>query len=210
MTAPYTLYGAPGGGSQIVEVALRLCDAETAYVDLAWEDDWAASPLARVNPLLQVPTLILPDGEVMTESAAILLHLAESYPHTNLAPPVDAPERARFLNVLVILVAAVYPTFTYGDIPPRFVEGDAAAGEKLRRATDARREQLYRGLNTAAETPFFLGSRMSAIDLYLWRMVDWRPRRAWFDTHAPRLAAIADRVGELPAARAARARSPDV
>ena len=39
-----------------------------------------------VNPLHQVPVLTLPTGEVMTESAAILIYLADSYPHARLAP----------------------------------------------------------------------------------------------------------------------------
>ena len=38
---------------------------------------------------------------------------------------------------------------------------------------------------------------MSAIDLYLVAMTRWRPGRKWFEAHAPRLVAIADRAARL-------------
>jgi Transposase, Mutator family len=39
-----------------------------------------------VNPLAQVPTLLLPHGQVLTESAAITLHLADAN-HRHYACP---------------------------------------------------------------------------------------------------------------------------
>lgn len=54
-------------------------------------------------------------------------------------------------------------------------------------------------MEAAAGAPWFLGERFSALDLYLVMLTRWRPRRAWFDAHAPRLAAIADRAAALPA-----------
>ncbi|WOK36231.1 hypothetical protein [Sphingomonas sp. C3-2] len=38
----------------------------------------------------------------------------------------------------------------------------------------------------------------SALDLFVAVMVHWRPRRAWFAAHAPRLSAIADAVAADP------------
>ncbi len=40
----------------------------------------SATGCSSLNPLGQVPTLVLPDGRVMTESAAIILHLADQAP----------------------------------------------------------------------------------------------------------------------------------
>ena len=42
-----------------------------------------------VNPLAQVPTLVLPGGQVMTESAAITLHLADATPVGSCAYPSE-------------------------------------------------------------------------------------------------------------------------
>jgi glutathione S-transferase len=43
----------------------------------------------------QVPVLVLPNGELMTESAAILIHLADSHPAARLSPTLDDPRRPR-------------------------------------------------------------------------------------------------------------------
>ena len=71
----------------------------------------ARDRLAPVNPIAQIPTLILPDGAVMTESAAITLLLAEATGRDDLAPGAAAPERARFLRWLIFMVTNIYPTF---------------------------------------------------------------------------------------------------
>ena len=42
-----------------------------------FENAAAREALARVNPLMQVPVLVLGDGQVMTESAAIALYLSQ-------------------------------------------------------------------------------------------------------------------------------------
>jgi GST-like protein len=48
---------------------------------------------------------------------------------------------------------------------------------------------------------------MTAIDLYVWAMVRWRPRRAWFEAEAPRLAAIAAALDADPRMAGVKARN---
>lgn len=195
----YELLAAPGCGSAIVEAALVLTGAPfTVTIASPYEEGPGKERLRAVNPLMQVPVLVLPNGQVMTESAAMILLLADRFPDAGLAPAADAPERAAFLRWLVFLVGAVYPTFTFGDDPARYVQGEAA-GKALRRSSDAAREAMWRQVEGAAGTPWFLGDRFSAIDLYLGVMSRWRPGRAWFAAEAPKLAAIAARVDTLPA-----------
>lgn len=209
--AGYTLYGQAGSGSMIVEAAFALAGVSVDVVAVAWEDlGWESEALRSLNPLGQLPTLILPDGQVMTESAAMILHLADHHPLAGLAPAVGHQQRDAFLRWLTFLVAAVYPTFTYGDEPERWVEGDYAASGKLLRGTNAHRELLYRHLETVAGDSWFLGDTFSAIDLYLWLMRHWRPGMEWFQRECPRLHAIGERTGQLPAvARVQRRNFPD-
>ena len=109
----------------IVEVAFAHANVPVEFVDIAWDDiGWNTRTLAPLNPLGQVPTLVMPDGTVMTESAAIVLHLADIAPNAGLVPPPDHPQRPAFLRWLVFLVSAVYSTFTYGDDPKRWLGGD--------------------------------------------------------------------------------------
>jgi GST-like protein len=188
----YALIGYPGAGSSIVEAMLELAGLtyKVEYVDLE-ERPVDRERLAALNPLVQVPVLTLPDGTVMTESAAIALYLAEQVPAAGLAPPVGDAARAPFLRWLVFLVANVYPMSTVGDIPAQWVSGEAA-GHELRASTMAYREKSWRIVEAnIAPQPWFLGQRFSALDLYVAAMTRWRPRRDWFKANCPKLHAIA-------------------
>jgi GST-like protein len=197
--AGYTLYGRAGWGSTLVEAQLVWYGLPFRFEpvgDLFKEPD-ARTRLERVNPLAQVPTLILPDGQIMSESAAITLLLADSAGSESLVPPPDAPERAAFLRWLVFIVANIYPTFTYADDPARFVSVSAAR-DPFRAATDAYAQRLWKQVETVARAPWFLGERFSALDIYLSVMTRWRPKRGWFETETPRLFAIARRADARP------------
>lgn len=193
------LYGVPGWGSVLAEAALAWTGEHYEFVDVEGFDRPGPSRerLLAVNPLAQVPTLVLPDGEVMTESVAIALLLAERRPGSGLAPPPGDARRARFLRRLVWFGAAVYPTFTIGDYPERFAPRDA---DGLRANALARRIELWRQLEAdAGEGPWLLGAAPSALDAFLSAMSRWTPRRAWFDANCPRLARIARAADALPA-----------
>ncbi len=193
----YKLFGAKGGGSMIVEAAFAHAKVPVQFVDLAWDDiGWNSRTLAPLNPLGQIPTLVMPDGTVMTESAAIILHLAEVAPDANLVPARDHPQHTAFLRWLVFLVAAVYPTFTFGDVPKRWVAGDADAAKALRVSTDEHRNMLWRYVEGQIKGPWFLGDTWSALDLYMWPMTFWRPGRDWFKEQCPKLYRIGKAVDD--------------
>ena len=194
------LIGSLGCGSMIVELALALTGLPCRLTDLPYLSEGPGrTRLLGLNPLGQVPTLVLDDGTVMTESAAILLYIDGLAPASGLIPPVGAPGRAAFLNRLILLVAAIYPTFTYGDEPERWtVPGPPAAA--LRARTDAKREALLSAWEAlAGPGPFAAGAAVSALDLYLLPMSYWRPRRVWFAAHVPRLLSFADAAAAHPA-----------
>ena len=191
----HTLFAVKGWGSVIAEAAFTFAGVPYRLDLVDFERPGPAlDRLRAANPLCQLPTVILPDGRVMTESAAIILHLADHAPDAGLVPPAGAANRPAFLRWLIFLVAAVYPTFTYGDDPSRYVEGEAAR-QGLRASTDALRQQLWRQMEAAAGAPYFLGAERSAIDIYIWAMTHWRPRAAWFAEHCPKLTAIAATLG---------------
>jgi len=189
------LYGVRGWGSAITEGMLALAGQSYAFVDVEGCDQPgpARDRLAAVNPLVQVPTLVLDDGMVMTETAAIALYLSDRVP--GLAPTAGTVERARFYRLLIWLVANVYPTFTYGDYPERWAP---SATEELVAHTNEYRETLYRWLEDQVAEPFVLGDDPCALDIYIAIMVAWRPRMAWFEANVPKLARIAERTRRLP------------
>ena len=83
MSDAYLVYGERGTGSVAVEAVLTLLGADYRVENVP-EERLGAIP----NPLAQVPALVLPSGELLTESAAILTWLAEAHPAARLAPAV--------------------------------------------------------------------------------------------------------------------------
>ena len=192
---PHRLLGCKGCGSAIVEAGFALARLPLEYEEV---DYGAGSPtrarLLEVNPLGQVPTLVLPGGAVMTESLAILHYVNDLVPKAGLIPARGDAARVPFYRWAVFIVAALYPTWTYGDEPAKWVE-DVEGAKQLRDSTDAHRKKLWLQVEEqAAVGPWFLGERMTALDLYVAAMTRWRPGLAWFSKHAPKLFAIAQKT----------------
>jgi GST-like protein len=195
----YKLFARPGWGSVLVEAQLAWYGMPFAIEEVGDLLGVAAArePLARINPVAQVPTLLLPDASVMTESAAITLYLAEVACDDELVPVPGDSLRPQFLRWLIFLVANIYPTFTYADVPARFVTGEAAQ-TAFRDSVDRYAAQLWGLVDAEAKGPWFLGERFSALDIYIAAMTRWRPRRAWFAQHCTSLHTIAGRADALP------------
>ena len=196
----HTLYARPGWGSAIVELQLAHYAIPHEIIDLddLFASESARARLAPLNPITQVPTLVLPSGEVLTESAAITLHLADlPTGRPTLVPPPGDPTRPAFLRWLVFMVANIYPTFTYADVPARFIDHEPAR-QPFRDKVDAYARRLWLQVEAAAQTPWFTGPTLTAMDLYIAVMTQWRPNRVWFEPNTPRLFAIAKAVEALP------------
>ena len=192
------LLGCRGCGNAIVECAFALAGValDVEEVDYS-EGSPTRARLLGVNPLGQVPALVLSRDHVLTESLAVLHYLDDLAPQAALIPPRGERLRERFYRWAVFLVAAVYPTYTYGDEPAKWVRDDAGA-KQLRESTDAHRKNLWKQIEREAGTPWFLGERRSALDLYVAVMTHWRPGRQWFAEATPKVFAIAEQAATLP------------
>ncbi|KTB57971.1 glutathione S-transferase [Pseudomonas allii] len=114
----YTLYGIDESGSCMIEIALQRCAVPWRRVDAAsWAEGEGSEELARINPLKQVPTLVTPDGQVLTESAAILIHLGLEFPASHLL----AGNRAQIIRGLVYIAANCYSAIGIIDYPQRWL-----------------------------------------------------------------------------------------
>lgn len=196
----YTLYHAPLCGSQIVLDALKICKAPHRVITLDYEKTAKGKEprLLKVNPLSRLPTLVLPNKKIMTESGAIILHLAAKYPKAKLTPPAKSADSDLFLRLLFILTGEIYPCFTFKDDPSEWVK-PVAARAGYAHAVDIHRKELWKYFESLLPRsgPWALGKRFSAIDLYLASMTLWGPGKKWFEQELPRLAKIGEAARHL-------------
>lgn len=193
----YTLFGTRGSGSAAVEVALEACGLPHRLVRAAsWEPDSQVEELRKVNPLMQVPTLVLPGGSIMTESAAILLHLGlDAVPPGRLLP-ADPMARAQAIRGLVFIAANCYSAISISDYPQRWtLAADEASHDALRQGT---RKQLHRHWEIFADTfpatPFLSGATPGALDFLAAVVSKWSGTRAHLREHRPQFAAALARI----------------
>jgi len=202
MSSGYVVYGAQMSGSVAIEAALLLAGQAYELIESLTfdaDDKPSGDKVLAANPMRQVPALITPAGETLTESAAILIWLAEEHPEANLAPPAGDPRRAAFLRWMTFISSAIYAHYWLKDDPSRLVRDASLHADVDARIMD-RIEACWRIMESQL-TPagrFLMGDEISVLDLYLCVVSRFRPRRQRFYAAAPRLGAVARRVDEDP------------
>ncbi|QDW66545.1 glutathione S-transferase family protein [Luteimonas granuli] len=141
-----------------------------------------------INPMGKVPALEH-RGVVVTEAAAICVYLADAFPQAGLAPAVDDPLRGPYLRWMFFAAGPVEAAVTanaLGQLPPPEKAGFVGYGSYDQ--TMATLEQA-----AASASPWLLGERFSAADVYVGSQVDFGlafksiPERPAFTAWAERL-----------------------
>jgi GST-like protein len=197
--APLTLYGAAASGSVAVEAALTLLGLHYDVVEGAtWAEAAARDRVATSNPMRQIPTLVMPDGEVMTESAAILIYLADLDPAAGLAPSPSDPKRRQFLRWMVYVSSAIYALHWIKPDVKRVGAPEAsrdtvieAVHERIAFCWATMDEQLSPGR-------YLLGDELTVLDLYVAVVSRFGPWRERFEEVAPRMTPAVHRVDNDP------------
>ena len=175
-----------------------------------WERNEAYDDLLKVNPLGQVPTLVLPDGTAISESAAILIHLGLAHPQSGLLPD-DPAERARTLRGLVYIAANCYaaigvidyPERWLGEIPTKRPAGAAPSdddtNERVRAGARARLHACWTTFaDVFAREPCLNGAAPGALDCLAAVVSKWSGARAHLAAHRPALHATLARIEAHP------------
>jgi GST-like protein len=193
------VYGAKTSGSVAVEAAMTLLGVPYTVTEAApWGTPEEKALLRSVSPLGQVPAVVLPDGAVITESAAILVWLGDLRADAGLAPPPDHPLRPRYLRWMVFVPAAIYAMYLLKDDPTVWLD-DPAAQDQLRERAIERIKTCWRVMEANFEpSPWLLGERFSLLDLYVTVVSRWTPRRRWFAEACPKLHSVVRRVDAMP------------
>ena len=170
----YKLYNRIGSGGFAVEAALTLARQPFELMTI---DSAPGTPLPEsfreINPWRQVPTLILPDGTVMTETGAILIYLATCHPGDDVGPEPATPEAARLMRWIVFLSVNVYEATLRRVYPERYtVQADGV--DEVQAAAVQRSDEAFALLEAQlADGGFLLGDDMSLADVYLAMLYAW-------------------------------------
>ncbi|MFT4235412.1 MAG: glutathione S-transferase family protein [Microbacterium sp.] len=200
---PLVLYGAAASGSVAVEAALTLLDIPFDLVEgQTWTSEAARERVAGDNALRQVPTLVLPGGEVLTESAAILVHLADAHPQASLSPRPDEAARGQFLRWMFFVSSAIYALYWIKPDVGR-IGAPEDAKDAVVRAVHERIAFCWRSMDAQlSPRRYLLGDELTVLDLYVAVVSRFGPWRARFYTEAPRMTPAIRRVDDEPHLRA--------
>ncbi len=194
----YVLHGEKGSGSFSSEAALTLAGADFRIVELDFSiNEQLGDKHRRVNPTGKVPALELPSGEIVTESAAILLTIAEHHPDAELLPPERSAARASAYRWIVFLSSEIYPMVEIVDYPARFLPETGT--EALREAARGRMRERFLMMEKNAAGPWMLETGFSAVDIYAANIASFFIGDGWRREHCPKIDAILRGVSQHPA-----------
>jgi glutathione S-transferase len=190
------LYYAPGTISLMPHVAL----IESGLAFAAVKVDEASKTMVdggdyrAVNPLGYLPALVLDDGSVLLEAAAIAQYVADRAPAAKLAPPHGTIARARCQAWLNFLSSEIHK----GGLGPLFYAG------LDERAKDVFRERLrprFAFIDQHLSTRDHLLDDYSIADVGLYAMTGWMPRVGFDIASYPNLIAHQARLAGRDAVR---------
>ncbi|SEL30482.1 GST-like protein [Roseateles sp. YR242] len=207
-STPYVLYGTKGSGSAIAEIGLTWCGQPYRVVHASsWEDDSDREALRQLNPLMQIPTLHTPQGEVLTESAAILMHLGLRFPAAGLLGRSEA-QRDQILRGLVFIAANCYSQVTISDYPERFTTSEQQAEREAVRQGARHRLHLHWEMfaDQFPGRPWLSGEAPGALDVMAVIVSKWSGTRPHLEQHRPEFLALLKRIEALPLVAGVHAR----
>lgn len=192
------LYYYPGACSLAPHIVLREAgiEAELIRVDFPARVTDRGEDFTAINPRGYVPVLELPNGERLSECAAILQYLADAAPQAALAPAQPGMQRYRLQEWLSYCGSELLKT-----IGPLF---DPALHDGTRQGVVQR---LMARLGWAdaqlAGRDYVLGERFSVADAYLFAVLGMLRIVGLNLADWPALAAHSARVANRPAVQAA-------
>lgn len=161
------------------------------------ENDQNSPEYLAINPKGRVPALVTDRG-ILTETPALLLYLAQTYPAANLAPLNDAFALAQMQSINSWFCSTVHVHHAHGARGRRWSDDlDAQKSMKAKVAqnmTDAAtliEREILRG-------PWVMGDQFTVADPYLFTMASWMAGDGVDMSKFPKLADHYKRMLELP------------
>jgi glutathione S-transferase len=195
------LHYLPTTAAMAPHAALAEAGADYELVLVERDSEGRSSPeYLKVNPWGRVPALE-DDGLVLTEAAAITLHIGDRFPDSGLLPPIGTPERAQVYRYLVYLTNTVQAGHMRFFYPNRYTADPAGEAGIVAREAESLGEHFDWLDAELADRSWLVGDTRTAADLYLFMLTRWGRRLdppAW---DRPNLRRHFLAVTELPGVR---------
>ena len=150
-----------------------------------------------VNPLGYVPALLLDDGTLLTEGAAIVQYIADQVPSKRLAPPNGTIERAKLQAWLNFFSSEMHKG-AYGPIFHKRLSEESK--DVFRDRLRTRYAHLDRHL---ADRDYLMGQDFTIADANSFAITNWAPRVDFDLSPYPNVLAHHARIGGRPTVQAA-------
>jgi glutathione S-transferase len=184
------LYYNPKSRAVISKWMLDECGADYEIVPIDFEKRENKTPeFLKVNPTGKLPALVDGDSKIF-ESAAICLYLGDQFPEAKLAPPIGAPDRGRYLSLMVYSTAQLEPAL-----------GDAMLGGQTSPQRGWTDFETARNVieGELGDGRYLFGEWFTAADVMIGSMFIWR-RLLGGNPDRPKLEAYVDRLLARPKA----------
>ena len=172
----YKLYGSLGAASLAPHCVLEASGEQYEFIAVDISDEAERDPeYLKLNPHGRVPTLVM-GGEIMMESAAISMYLADKHPKANLSPTLDDSQRWEYLQWMTYLTNTLQETMLLKRYSSGYTTDTDTSAVSDSAAT--RLTQILHVLDAGLEKhggPFFLGHRLTTADIYLNMVLGWDP-----------------------------------
>lgn len=191
MIPNYQLYWRANTGAYAPEVVLELCQLKWHRISVEpLERSELDEKFRRLSPRGQVPVLVLPDGTSITESVAMILHLADAHPECQLLPAANNSQRAIIYRWLLFLATNVYDACLRIAYSHRYVSNpDSASAVAEQAALDLDRYWDIVEREIGASPPP-TASGLTLLDIYIHMLVSWHPRPNELIARCPGIARI--------------------
>jgi glutathione S-transferase len=197
------LYYAPGTCALASHIALEEAGATYEAVRLSFKTEDQKKPdYLKINPKARVPALVTDRG-VLTETPALLIYIAQTFPAAKLAPLDDPFALAKVQAFNTYLCSTVHVAHAHRMRGTRWVD-DAAAIEAMKRKVPQTVGEGFALIEREMfEGPWVMGKDYSVCDGYLFTLTQWLEADGVDINKTPKIAEHFRRIGERPAVRKA-------
>ncbi|WP_439610576.1 glutathione S-transferase family protein [Reyranella sp.] len=169
------LYYAANSCALATHIVLEEVGADYSTQRIEFAKEQQKSPeFLKINPKGRVPALVTDRG-ILTETPAMLVYVAQSFPAAGLAPMADAFAFARMQSFNAYLCSHVHVAHAHRMRGHRWVDADdahsiAAMQRKVPETVGGAFEMIERDM---LEGPWVMGDTYTICDPYLFTLAQW-------------------------------------